>query len=482
MPRTVLLRLHSYRHSCVTAILVVLLVLAVFPSRLHGSEIILHRFDSEEPDPGLEDVLFLSAGVRLMQAGFSSSRDDPGPRYVLLASYRWRAGGRILLRYTLTDPGEYGRVRSELELEFPLDHDLDDRISAAIDRLFDEAEISPVASPEADIIGLLSESSSLRSGAEAVDARQQSTEEPTRTSELTSVPASGPASDSVPVGTGIPAFEPADTIVLSEPAAPRLEPESTESGQPESEQSEPVLHSLGLPDTEPREPVFQEPRLPVPGPKEPEPQEPEPQESRSRPQEPELLEPESRLPEQQPGAAGDDRTSDARTPVILRFDASVSASGTVLFGRITGFFHYGVGGRLSAGVEWLHGFWSLSLGAAVSVVRAFNDPGVTGGTLYLSTAGPNVELGTGASVPYRITVGVSGGPSFITVARDTGTLTKTVPYAELGVHSILPLGTRLSLGGGVRITAVFDPELVIIGAAPSFTARMWGRNGNGVGK
>lgn len=156
MHGTALSRLQLHRYLYVVAVVVSLLVVSIFPPCLHGEEIVLHRFESPEPDSGLEDVLYLSAGVRLMQAGFSSARDEAGARYVLLASYRWRAGGRVLIRYTLTVPAEPDRSLTELELEFPLDHDLDERISAAVDRLFREAEISPVASPDARIIGLLS--------------------------------------------------------------------------------------------------------------------------------------------------------------------------------------------------------------------------------------------------------------------------------------------------------------------------------------
>lgn len=456
MHGTALSRLQLHRYLYVVAVVVSLLVVSIFPPCLHGEEIVLHRFESPEPDSGLEDVLYLSAGVRLMQAGFSSTRDEAGARYVLLASYRWRAGGRVLVRYTLTVPAEPGRSLTELELEFPLDHDLDERISAAVDRLFRDAEISPVASPDARIIGLLSGPPASRSVPEPADTRQPAADEPLRVSDT--APASLSGLD--PDGSGSsapPALDPADTLVLSGPAAPLTELGPPEPGipgpavpgrevpVPELRESEPFVH-------EPSSPETAESDMSRHGPPEPEPEEPEPH----------------------PETGAGDLEDAARPPVAVRFDSSVSAAGVVLFGDITEFFHYGAGGRFSAGAEWVRESWSLSLGAAVSVVRVFNDRGVTGGPLYLSTAGPNIELGSGASVPYRIVFGVSGGLALITVAQEAGALTKTVPYAELGVHSNLPLGARLSLGGGVRFTAVFDPDLVIMGAAPSFTARIRG--------
>ena len=48
-------------------------------------------------------------------------------------------------------------------------------------------------------------------------------------------------------------------------------------------------------------------------------------------------------------------------------------------------------------------------------------------------------------------------------------MTKTVPYADAGIQAGFPLGKDFFLGGDVRFMAIFDPDVLILGAEPSIS-------------
>ena len=162
----------------------------------------------------------------------------------------------------------------------------------------------------------------------------------------------------------------------------------------------------------------------------------------------------------------------ARKAAPMKFDSSISAAGVVLFGAISEFLHYGVGTMVRAGVTWPQKSWSPTLGVEVSFTRALNDSGVIGGPLYLTTAGPMVQLGTGTSTPYRVAVAISGGAALITVAGTAKTMTKTAPYADSVVQAAFPVGGKIFLGADTRILAVFANDVLIIAVAPALVVRM----------
>jgi hypothetical protein len=162
----------------------------------------------------------------------------------------------------------------------------------------------------------------------------------------------------------------------------------------------------------------------------------------------------------------------ARESQGVRLDSSFSMAVVFLLGKVTEYFHYSIAGLLMAGVTWPAESFSISLGARLSLMRVYNNADVVGGPLYLSTAGLNLKLGTGINKPYRVAFGISGGAALITVAGAEETMTKTVPYADGGVHIIIPLGKHLSLGSELFFLSIFDDDLLIMGISPAFSLSM----------
>ncbi len=143
----------------------------------------------------------------------------------------------------------------------------------------------------------------------------------------------------------------------------------------------------------------------------------------------------------------------------------------MLFGPITEYFHYGGAGKISAGLSWPGKALGFSLGIEGGGARIFNDEGVAGGPLYISTAGAFFALGTGSQAPYRTAGNLSGGAAIITVTGGEGVLSKTVPYGEAGIRALFPLGRGYSLGGEMSFKMIFDHGLTIYGASPAFMMR-----------
>ncbi len=319
------------------------LFLTSIPPVLSSEGVVLHRFSSVQPDRQLEEVLYLAAGVALMQAGLTSTREGDGADYVLEVQYSSKKD-ETELRYTLYRPQSPKDVLADMTVDLPVDDTLDARVATGVHRLLQTAGIEAVPSPHAHIEGLLPASPSPA----IVDEKTKS--------------------DAVVVGTP--------------PGTP------------------------------------------------------------------------------------------ARKAAPMKFDSSISAAGVVLFGAITEFLHYGVGGLLRAGVSWPRKSWSPTLGVEVSFIRAFNDSGVTGGPLSLATAGPMVQLGTGTSTPYSVAAAVSGGAALIIVGATATTMIKAAPYADAAVQAAIPVGENVLLGGDVRFLAVFADDVLIMAVAPAFGVRV----------
>lgn len=154
-----------------------------------------------------------------------------------------------------------------------------------------------------------------------------------------------------------------------------------------------------------------------------------------------------------------------RTDRTLRIETAASGGGAPFFGDFSDYAGYGAYGSAQAGVLFLRRSWSLSLGGRFSLTRAFMADGVDGGPVYLSTAGINLQYGLGAEQKIKLAVCASGGAAVITLPE--AGLSKTVPYADGGVQAGFPVAKDLFLGGDLRLLAVFDPDLLILGAAVS---------------
>jgi hypothetical protein len=156
-----------------------------------------------------------------------------------------------------------------------------------------------------------------------------------------------------------------------------------------------------------------------------------------------------------------------RTTRTLRPDAQVSAGGTLFLDEFADYVGYGATGTLQGGALLLRRTWSFSVGPRITVTRGFNKSGVDGGPFYLSTAGLNAQYGVGTGQANRLSVGVSGGAAVLSLLAEGGALHKTVPYADAGIQASIPLGKDFFLGGDVRFLLVFDPDVLIMGAAPT---------------
>ena len=150
----------------------------------------------------------------------------------------------------------------------------------------------------------------------------------------------------------------------------------------------------------------------------------------------------------------------------LRLDTSLGLGGIVFFGWMTDYFHYGATSAVSFAVRKPWKSWNFSLGARCTGTRVFNDSGVKGGPLYLSTAGADIGAGTGYRWPFILSAAASGGAAVITVAGDDQTLSKTVPYADAGARIRLPVGRGFFAGVDVRYLLVFDTDVLIMGVVP----------------
>jgi len=164
------------RNSRLLRICVLTIVFTIgIPLSLSAEKVFLHRFSAEEPNPRLEHSLYLAAGVELVDAGFSSTRESEEWDFLLQTDYS-ADGNQVSVFYRLYESGRFRKKRAELELKVGVDYDLDEEVAEAIQQLLKLAEIEPEPSPEAEIEGLFSLSDEKKipdSGKGADDYRSQ---------------------------------------------------------------------------------------------------------------------------------------------------------------------------------------------------------------------------------------------------------------------------------------------------------------------
>lgn len=320
-------------------------IFSLIPLNPGCGETVLHRFSSKEPDGQLENVMYLTAGVALSQAGFSSTRKGKIFDYILLTEYIAKAS-EVKISYTLFTASIPEHILAVWEFDLSIDYNLDEQIAGAVEQLLKTAHIEAATTKQAEIGELLPEFSQV----EAEDSTNP------------------------------------DSLGQDASTGANLQEELTTG------QAQPI-----------------------------------------------------------------------------KFDSSVSAAVVILLGEVTEYFHYGAAGLLTAGVLWPLESFSINLDTKFSLIRVFNNEGVVGGPLYLSTAGLNLQIGTGADSSYRATIGISGGAALITVAGATEIMTKTVPYADIGVYTTFLLGEYFFLGGNFGFMMIFDHDLLIMGISPTLT-------------
>lgn len=159
-----------------------------------------------------------------------------------------------------------------------------------------------------------------------------------------------------------------------------------------------------------------------------------------------------------------------RTTDTLRLETLARAGVTSFVGGFTDYARLGATAALDVAALVLDPGWSLSAGGRASATRAFMNLGVSGGTVYLATIGPDLRAGVGARQAQRLSAGLSGGVAILALALDDGaTLARAEPFVDAGVQAGLALGRDFFLGLDARFVVVFDPEMIIMGTSPTVT-------------
>lgn len=312
----------------VPCILLLLILLSGFRGEVASEELVQYIFTAETRTQELEDILFLTIGVELAKAGFSSTRLPDGAKYLLGIAYTSREAGADI-GFSISESGEQGVSLAETSFFLTIDYSIDSQISGEVARLLEAA-------------GLNQERDGEKKPASAIKG------------------------------------------LFSSALANEMSPEEIKAAK------------------------------------------------------------------------------------ALRFEPSLTAGGVVFIGEATDYFRYGAIASLQLVLRKPWKSWSLSAGARVSGLRAFNDSGVTGGPLYISTAGANLQIGTGYSRLYHFSAAASGGVAVISVTGDE-TLHKAVPYADAGISIQVPVRKTFFIGFDMRCLLVFDEDMLIMGMAPALS-------------
>ncbi len=379
---------------------------------------LLHVFASVAPDDRLEHTIYLASGVALTRIGYSSGR-YVSPLGSTTGHIRVTEKSKEFARAIPSDEWQYALVaeyaaqNGNVDLEYTLfDTESGELLGRTHDRFtlgfgFDSA-VGGFARELFEDAGI----------------------------------ALPPAGDEVVEGV-IPLADLSLSFTDSEDAGiSSLEPEV--AAEPED--------AVDLPLAKRRRPetAFPDPELPEPAPpqaKRPSPDRREEAPAEVIPSAPALPEPES--PEEPPRVSG--------------LELSLRGSALVVIGDGTQFFRYGATGAASAGYTRAGERIAVTYGGRAAFSRVFTDAGVSGGAVFLTTVGPEIQIGTAFREPARSALRISAGAAVVTVRTDDGTMSKTVPYAEIGGNSRIPLGERFSIGGEVSLKSVFEGSLPLFG-------------------
>jgi len=146
-----------------------------------------------------------------------------------------------------------------------------------------------------------------------------------------------------------------------------------------------------------------------------------------------------------------------------------SMGGVFFFGKMAEYSPFGIVGNLHAGLLIHRGSINISPGLRIGTIRAFNDPGYTGGSLWLSIATAEVRVSTPIGQQFLLAGEVSCGAVVITVVNTDATLNKTAPYADAGIRSCLELPNSFNIGIDARFMVIFTKEVVLMGIIPSLS-------------
>ena len=388
---------------------------------IRADDRVLHVFASAAPDDRLEHTVYLASGVALTRIGFSSGRYVSPPETIerIRTNESTREFVRAIpsneWRYALI--AEYVAENGNVDLEYTLfDTESGDPIGRAHDRftlgfgldsavgrlareLFEHAGIAAPPSGEEVVEGVIP----------LPDVR-----------------------DEAPSGTA-----------PGGAAQDRDDENSRDALTPED------MPDIPLPERRPMEPADLRPDLP----------EPEPPRTTPPSRDP----PDQVPPDEGPPAPAPERESPAEPVRVSGLELSLRGSALVVIGDGTEFFRYGATGAASAGYTPTGGRIAVTYGGRAAFSHVFTDTGVSGGTVFVTTVGPEIQVGTAFREPARSAVRLSTGAAVVTVRTDDRTLNKTVPYAEVGGNSRIPLGGHFSIGGEVSLKTIFEGSLPLIG-------------------
>lgn len=404
-----------------------------------GQAVVLHEFSSPNPNPQLQNVLYLAAGIALRDAGLSSALKVAKPDYILATDYSMQ-DGQVAIHYVLSAASASAKALARQSAAIPVGNSFDAEVAAAIRQLLNTANITAGNTKDAQIHGLLPDVSANTPGATGtagISGQAGATEPPGAAGAPGSAGATAAAGSNGATSTTGATGQTGASNVASGTGTMGV---STESGPKNGTGSSAAAGAV---------PTVSE--TPLPAPESP----------------PVSNAPDSALPRPEvgTGASGSPGTA-------LRFQLSSTAGGIAFFGSAADYFHYGLVAALAARVSWERAAWSISAGVRASGIREFNDAGVVGGPLYIAVAGPEVSFGSGADQSYLLGVDISGGAALIAASKSGSTFATVAPYAGLGAELGVRIHDDIAFGLEMRFVAVLTDRLLIMGVSPSFMFRL----------
>jgi hypothetical protein len=132
------------------------IILLFFQVSISYCETILFDFSSANPDPRLENLLYVAAGIELMQTGISSTqKDDRAAMYVLSTRYD-SANGKTSVHYRFFARNSPEKILADKTFEVNIDPGFDAVVAIVIRQVLKLSGIRFIPSPDAKIDGILS--------------------------------------------------------------------------------------------------------------------------------------------------------------------------------------------------------------------------------------------------------------------------------------------------------------------------------------
>jgi hypothetical protein len=414
--------------------ILILLMFFLGPSVLFGEPLIEHTFHSSRPDRDIEEVLYLAAGVALVEAGYSSVRGVPDlqVQQVYRLEHIYVVQDNMLTvdyRVRSFDGEELAATEFTTELNVYLDRN----VSAAMEYLIDAAGMTARDSPNARIYSFgtapaaVEDETSEEGPSEDERSISERPVEPALPEPRVEPPLKPPA---VPAGTHVP------TAGLPLPGLP-------------VPFVEPSLETASVPTKE------LPPTMPLPLPEIPDSvtESPEPPTATRTP------DPDGGVSPGEAGKAGSGR------------HLSVGGGAMFITGEGAALFRNSIFGRATAEYTPKRTGMKLTYGGAGTVHRVYANENVSGGNLYVSTLGPSFGFKLGPDGAVDIRAVVSAGPAIISVRGNGDELTKTVAFVEVSTAVNVPVHRTIGIGLSLGWLSVLEGDMVLQGLTTSLVAR-----------